>query len=151
VRAGLDKATRSRGIAVTFGLEGDAEPYLGEGWSGPEPGYQWTVGERSLVTLPDPGPADEYWLEMEVTPYVMPPLLPSQRLDIAVNGIFLKSYEVVPRGTICCAVPGNLVMPGQTVRIMLDHPNAASPVLVAGGGDDRRLAIAFNRLSLMAL
>jgi hypothetical protein len=44
---------------LTFGVEGNAGPYLGAGWSGPEAGYQWAVGERSLLTIDVPGAAPE--------------------------------------------------------------------------------------------
>jgi hypothetical protein len=151
VHAGLDAAAQLRVTDLTFGRDGNAADHLGEGWSGPEPGYQWTIGERSLITLPNPGPAGEYWLEMDVTPFVAPPLVPEQRLDVTINGTFLISYKNLPRGTIVCGIPGELIDAGQPVRLGLEHPFAASPILVSGGGDDRRLAISFSRLSLTAV
>ena len=33
--------------------------------------------------------------------------------------------------------------------ITLNHPNAASPMLVAGERDDRRLGVSFRRLALV--
>jgi hypothetical protein len=36
-----------------------------------------------------------------------------------------------------------------SVEVMLDHPHAASPMLVAGQGDDRRLGVSFQRLALI--
>jgi len=134
---------------LTFGLEGNAAPRLGQGWSGPEAGYQWAVGERSLVSVEVPGEADEYWLEMDVTPYIRPPLLPRQRLDVRIGGTLVHSFVPLPRGEIGCVVPGHLVAGQSTIQIVLDHPHAASPMLVAGEGDDRRLAASFSRLALV--
>lgn len=134
---------------VTFGLEGNAGPLLGYGWSGPEAGYQWSVGERSLLTVQVPGEADEYWLEMDVTPYIKPPLLPRQRLDVLISGTLVHSFITLPRGEVGCVVPGHLMQGREKIEIMLDHPNAASPMLVAGEGDDRRLGVSFSRLALV--
>jgi hypothetical protein len=135
--------------ALTFGFEGNAAPSLGYGWSGPEAGYQWSVGERSLLILENPGDADEYWLEMDVIPFVRPPLLPGQRLDISIDGTLVHSFDPVPRANIGCVVPGHLVAGRQKIEIVLDHPHAASPMLIAGEKDDRRLAVAFSRLLLV--
>jgi hypothetical protein len=134
---------------LTFGIEGNAGPSLGYGWSGPEAGYQWAVGERSLITIDVPGEADEYWLEMDVTPYVKLPLLPRQRMDVLIGGTLVHSFAALPRGEVGCVVPGYLVEGRTTVEIVLEHPHAASPMLVAGERDDRRLGVSFRRLALV--
>ena len=134
---------------LTFGAGGNAGPSLGPGWSGPEAGYQWAVGERSLLTVEVPGEADEYWLEMDVTPYVRPPLVPRQRLDVMIGGVLMHSFVALPRGEVGCVVPGHLVAGHKRVEIVLDHPNAASPMLVSGDKDDRRLGVSFHRLALV--
>jgi hypothetical protein len=146
VRAAVQPPARTE---LTFGVEGNAQPHLGFGWSGPEAGYQWAVGERSLVTIEVPGEADEYWLEMDVTPYIKPPLLPRQRLDVLIGGTLVHSFAALPRGEVGCVVPGHLVAGRKTVEIVLDHPHAASPILVAGDKDDRRLGVSFHRLALV--
>jgi hypothetical protein len=134
---------------LTFGLEGNAASHLGSGWSGPEAGYQWAVGERSQVTVDVPAEADEYWLEMDVTPFIRPPLLPRQRLDVLVGGTLVHSFADLPRGEIGCVIPGHLVAGRPMIEIILDHPHAASPMLIAGEGDDRRLGVSFRRLALV--
>ncbi len=134
---------------ITFGLGGDAGPRLGYGWSGPEAGYQWSVNERSLLTIEVPGPADDYWLEMDVVPYIKPPLLPCQQLDVVIGGALVHSFPALPRGAVGCVVPGHLVQGHARIEIVFDHPNATSPMLAAGEGDDRRLGVAFSRLSLI--
>jgi hypothetical protein len=134
---------------LKFGYEGNAEPSLGYGWSGPEAGYQWSIGERSLVTIASPGDADEYWLEMEVRPFVSKPLVPHQRLDVRLGGTLVKRFDPLPRGKVGCVLPGHLIAGLEKVDIILDHPDAASPMLVAGEQDDRRLAVCFMSLSLV--
>ena len=142
-------AERPERTELFFGAEGNAAPSLGWGWSGPEAGYQWAVGERSLLTVDVPGEAEEYWLEMDVTPYIRLPLLPRQRMDVFVSGTLVHSFPSVPRGEVGCVIPGHLVAGRESIEIVLDHPHAASPMLVAGQGDDRRLGVSFQRLALV--
>jgi hypothetical protein len=142
-------AARPARTDLTFGAEGNAGPQLGYGWSGPEAGYQWTIGERSLVTMAVPGQAGEYWLEMDVKPYIRPPLLPRQRLDVTIGGTLVHSFTALPIGEVGCLVPGHLIAGKQQVEIVFSHPHAASPMLIAGETDDRRLAVSFSRLALV--
>lgn len=135
---------------LVFGSDGNARQYCGYGWSGPEAGYQWAVGERSLLTIDSPGDANQYWLEMDVTPFIKLPLVPKQRLDVFVGGTFVHSFDPVPRGEIGCMILGSLISGQDQVEIVLGHPYAASPMLAANEGDDRRLAVSFNRLSLVS-
>jgi hypothetical protein len=146
VRPSLNAAGRT---LLTFGVEGNAGPCLGAGWSDPEPGYTWAVGERSTVTVANPGEASEYWLELEAKPYVFAPLLPRQRLDISVGGKWVHSFFALPHGSVGCVVPGHLVTGRKEIEIVLGHPHAASPMLVAGHHDDRRLGAAFYRMALI--
>ena len=142
-------SNRMRRTDLVFGREGNAGSALGPGWSGPEAGYTWAIGERSTLRLETPGEADEYWLEMAVTPYVAPPLIPRQRLDILIDGNWVHSFAELPRGEVGCVIPGHLVAGRPVVTITVGHPHAASPMLVQGHRDDRRLGAAFHRLALV--
>jgi hypothetical protein len=141
-----DEALRTE---LIFGRKGNAGSCLGTGWSGPEAGFTWAVGERSELSIETPGEAEEYWLEMAVTPYIAPPLLPRQRLDVSVEGSWVHSFFALPHGEVGCAVPGHLLAGRKKVEIVLGHPHAASPMLVTGQGDQRRLGVAFRRLTLV--
>jgi hypothetical protein len=132
-----------------FGKDGNAADQIGYGWSGPENGFTWSIEGRSLLTIDNPGAADEYWLEMEVAPYVAPPTVKSQSLRIAINGELVHTFDPLARGRVGCTVPGRLLKGLEKVEIVMDHPEAASPKIVAGEKDDRRLAIAFHTLSLV--
>lgn len=134
---------------ISFGAEGNAKRCQGYGWSGSEAGYTWAIGERSLLTLDTPGEAGEYWLEMDVIPFIKPPLLQRQRLDVFVSGTYVHSFDPLPRGEVGCVVPGPLVAGRDQVEIVFGHPHAASPMLVSGEGDDRRLGISFSRVALV--
>ena len=136
-------------VDVAFGADGNAEPSMGFGWSKPENGFTWSIEDRSLLTIDAPPEASDYWLEMDVIPYMAPPSVPLQILSVSVNGTPVHRFEPLTRGTVGCAVPGALVHGRDTVEILFEHPLAASPRDVAGENDERRLAIAFRTLSLV--
>lgn len=135
---------------LVFGKGGNATASTGYGWSAPENGFTWTIEDRSLVTVQSPGDASDFWLELDVVPFVAPPLVATQSLGLSVNGEHVFLFDPVERGKIGCAIPGRLVNGQTPVEIVLEHPKAASPRAVAGERDDRRLAVAFRSLSLIA-
>ena len=85
---------------------------------------------------------------MNVVPYVAPPALPAQIMRVEVSGELVHTFDPLPRGEVGCTIPGRLVGDRTMIEIVFAHPTAASPLEVAGGNDGRRLAVAFNRLSL---
>ena len=134
---------------IVFGRDGNARALTGAGWSAPEDGFTWSVDDRSILTVAKPGEADAYRLEMELVPFVSPPAVTAQTLDVTVNGALIQRFDPLPRGQVACSVPARLLDGHDTVEIILDHPCAASPSEVAGQNDSRRLAVAFYRLSLI--
>lgn len=145
--AGTDAVAKAR-IVLVFGKDGNASAHTGSGWSAPEDGFTWTIGARSVLTLDNPGSATDFWLEFDVSPFIAPPALMSQALGVVVNGHAVHTFDLVERGQFGCTVSGDVLSGQPTVEIILEHPNAASPRVVAGENDDRRLAVAFRSLSL---
>lgn len=136
-------------VDAVFGVGGNADRSAGFGWSKPEDGFTWSIEDRSLLLLDVPPDASDYWLEMDVIPYTAPPAVPHQTLAVTVNGTEIHRFEPLTRGMVGCSVPGALIRGRTKIDILLEHPLAASPSAVAGERDDRRLAIAFRRLSLV--
>jgi hypothetical protein len=135
-------------IDVVFGADGNSSALTGYGWSVPEDGFTWAIDDRSLLTLPLPGTADMYRLEMDIIPYVAPPVLLAQTMRVVINGELVHTFDPLPRGTVACEIPGHKLSRHDTIELVLDHPTAASPSAVAGENDGRRLGVAFYRLSL---
>jgi hypothetical protein len=135
-------------VEVVFGQEGNASGYAFAGWSAPENGYTWSIDDRSVLRILSPGIVKTYRLDMNVIPYVVPPVLPAQSLQIEVNGELAHSFDPLPRGQVTCTIPGRLIGERAMVEILLHHPQAAAPRAVAGQKDGRRLAISFLRLCL---
>jgi hypothetical protein len=136
-------------VDAVFGVDGNADKMTGFGWSAQEDGFAWSIDDRSLLTLDAPSDASDYWLEIDVAPYTVPPSVPHQSLTVTVNGTQVHRFEPVERGMAGCTVPGILIRGRKKIDILLEHPLAASPSNVAGERDDRRLAVAFRRLSLV--
>ena len=146
--ASVSDSSESR-IVLTFGKGGNASDHTGYGWSAPENGFTWTVGDRSLLTLETPPPAAAgYWMEMDVVPFVAPPAVMAQVLRVTINGHAVHTFDPLTRGPVGFGVPGHVVQGSDKLEIVLEHPHAASPRAVAGENDDRRLAVSFSRLSL---
>ena len=144
----IEPAATNASIDVAFGADGNAVGMIRAGWSGGENGFTWSIGAQSSICLAVPAAADDYWLEMDVIPYVVPGKLPAQTLAVSVNGISVHRFDPLPRGVVGFSVPKNIVQAREQVEILLDHPFAASPRDLVGENDERKLAIAFRRLSL---
>jgi len=133
-------------IKIIFGSDGNAAAYMGEGWSGQENGYCWSIDDRSILRIPALAAADSYRLEMDVNPFVAPPALLHQRLRVLVNGDMVQSLDLLSRGKATFAFAGAPLLGADEIELLFEHPDAASPQQITGRPDGRRLAVAFRRL-----
>jgi hypothetical protein len=135
-------------LDLAFGTEGNAGPFTREGWSDPEPGYLWTLGGQSRLTLPRPAQPGEWELEVEVQPFVHGEALPAQRLGLILNGVACSAVPVSDHAVVRLDVPWRLLKGGEVIDLLFTLPDASRPMDVAGGSDDRPLGFAFKRLRL---
>ena len=143
-----DEPAPPAAVEIVFGLQGNGSGHTQYGWSPAEDHHTFAIDNHSLLTLPPPAEAPEYRLEMDMSPFIAPPDLPSQRLEVIVNGEPVRTFDPVEHGISVCSVPGRLVNGHDRVDILLTHPQATRPVDVNQGNDTRRLAIMFRRLTL---
>jgi hypothetical protein len=136
-------------IDIVFGREGNSAAYTCKGWSSPEDGFTWSIDDRSVLIIGPLAAAAGYRLEMEVGVFVAPPAVTAQAMDVTVNGVPVHGFDPLARGKVACSIPGHLIAGRETNEIVLDHPRAISPKVALGRNDDRRLAVSFNRLSLV--
>jgi hypothetical protein len=138
-------------VEVLFGV-GERTPLRTEyGWSSPEVGFTWAIDDRSLLSLAPLAAAPNYWLEIDAMPFIAPPALPAQRLEILVNGEFVQSFDPLPDGICGCIIPGRLIGGRDHIDILLAHPRAARPTDLDAGADLRRLAILFRKVTLAGM
>jgi hypothetical protein len=135
-------------IVAEFGEGGNAGELIREGWSNPEPGFCWTVGLESTLSLPSPPIAARYTLFLTVRPHVRPEILPKQALIVAVNDVIVGVSELVENTEISCEVPRYALDMAKDLIVRLIHPHASAPSVVADIPDDRELAIAVEKIRL---
>ena len=70
-------------LTIDFSQDGNAAPYLREGWHPKERRSTWTKGKVSFMEIPVREPQANYRIEMHIRGFVIPGKLPSQGLDVA--------------------------------------------------------------------
>jgi hypothetical protein len=138
-------------IEIVFGLAGNALSFARHGWSPAEDHHMFAIDDHSLLTFAPPADAPEYRLEMDIAPFLAPPTLTSQRLEVTVNGELVLTLDDVQSDVVNCSVPRRLVHGHDQVDILLTHPQATRPLDVGLGTDTRRLAVMFRRLTLTGM
>ena len=136
-------------LTIDFSLDGNAGPYLREGWCHRGPKLMRTLGKVSFIEIPIQEPQAHYVIEIRVRPYVVSGGLPAQGMDVYLGDhLISRSSLRGPEDIVTFDVPHEWVV-GQSIKLRLDLPDAARPSdLIPGNKDDRVLAIAFRTLHL---
>jgi hypothetical protein len=122
---------------LDFGHAGNAEPYLGPGWSDAGPVERRTGGDGSELWLENPGAANDYILELELAPDPAGDASATQRLSIAVRGFEIARWPIAAAGNFAWRIPANLLQAPGPVRIVFSYPNAPRPADFAAVQKDR--------------
>jgi hypothetical protein len=135
-------------ITIDFGVHGNSARYCRGGWTRPEPAHTWTSGYESALELPLPGKAGDYLLNLTLGPFVFKDKIPAQKLVVVVNGKEVETSLVRERGSLEYRLPWDLLEGRDSISIVFQHPNAATPVEINGVPDDRLIAFAFENVTL---
>jgi hypothetical protein len=135
-------------LTLTFGKDGNEANYLGNGWSGDEPGSRWMIGQGSELWLEHPGQGHDLILELEIGVMGLRPGTAAQRLVVGVRNQGIAQIAAVTGGTAGFHIPAALVAAPGPVRIVFIHPDFARPMDVHGGSDDRSLSFSVRSLAL---
>jgi hypothetical protein len=136
---------------ITFGREGNTSDHrLLYGWSEPEQGFTWTSGPESGLLLARPAAPFGFFVELTGNPFVVKGKLPSQNINIKVNGHIAGRVTMIAEGTWAIYVPP---LPRGWDRVLLsfEHPTAARPVDLGSGADRRSLAVAMRNVRILRL
>jgi hypothetical protein len=133
----------------SFGIDGDAAPCLGPGWSVPEAGFTWAEGGCSRLRLPMVGGQGGLVLEIAVSPLLHPPALASQRVALIVNGVGLAPEAVFGACAVAFEVPEAALAGRSSLDVVLNCPDAASPAVLGAGPDPRVLGVAVHEILLL--
>jgi hypothetical protein len=104
----------------------EADAYLRDGWSGPEPAHRWNDGREALVFFGLAAPQDVE-LSLNLGAFLVPGRLDEQTVAIELNGQTLDTLRLTDdRMRVCSyAVRAAQLRQNNTLRLLL--PNAAAP------------------------
>ena len=139
------------GTEVTFGMLGNADDFLGFGWSSPMSNGCWNNGHSSSLKIKLAVPETDLLLKATLRPYVTTQV-PEQNIYIFVNGTKIDLWSAREQRVhqFRTVVPKALTRSPE-MEIKFHLPNAVSPRSIGAGGDARKLAILMRSLSLHLL
>jgi hypothetical protein len=138
-------------LSLTFGTGGNEANYLGNGWSGDEPGSRWMVGQGSEVWLEHPGQGHDLILDMDIATMQLPEGSKAQRLVVGARNRGVAQIAVPHGGAIGFHIPAALIAAPGPVRLLFIHPDFRRPMDVGGGTDDRQLAFSVQSLRVFRI
>ena len=136
------------GTDITFGLLGNADDFLGFGWSSPMSNGCWNNGHNSSLKIKLAVPENDLLLKATLRPYIKPEV-PEQQIHVLANGTEIDLWSAGKQQVhqFRAVIPKALIH-SPDVEITFHLPNAVSPRSIGAGGDRRQLAILMRSLSL---
>jgi hypothetical protein len=137
------------GQQIQFGQGGGSEAYRKAGWSHTEQKFTWSEGNSAKLSLPigkETGPLN---LNVAMAAFTHPPELPSQPVEVFVNGQKLAEWQVNanPAGYYV-TIPADKITGVSTLEIEFRTPKAISPKSVGLSEDGRVLGVCLASLEL---
>jgi hypothetical protein len=115
---------------IAFGLGGEAEAHVLDGWGEAEIGHRWSIGRESRVQLPirpEPGCI----VIVDAAPWCDPASLPAQTVMFALNGRLLLTVTLTQRRVLAMTMPASIAGDAPAVLSII-HLNGNLPRLKAG-------------------
>lgn len=131
---------------VSFGAGNRGTAYLRNGWSASEPDFTWSIGHESVIELPPCPGEGTFIVQLILRPFVVPLLMPTQRLEIGVNGQAIGACEINTLAVVEFEIPAAIAVSGHPLHIILVVPGAACPRPLNGVDDDRVLGVCLERI-----
>ena len=138
------------GLAIRFGVPGDAVEHLGEGWAIPNQDFTWSLGRQSTITFPRLRFQRDCRLTFRAWPLYVPGVLEQQRVVVLVNyrlaGVF--AFTEPAERTASLLVPWQMIDGRIMTTITFQFPDARSPKDLGISEDGQTLALAFKNLNV---
>jgi hypothetical protein len=129
-------------------MHGNAAPHQRGGWSMPEDGFTWTIGPSSQIELPVPLGRGPLMLEMQVVPFLAPPLRAQQRLTVTAGATRLGREVLTGPTRLAFRVPRHAVQGADKLTITLTPGDPGAPADFGHGADQRALGVALHEMQL---
>jgi hypothetical protein len=132
---------------IRFGMTGNADSYMGIGWSVCQSTYCWSNGNFANLEIPVTRSTTDLMLHVRFRPYLNEAKAPRQRVGVSVNGTPLTEWIVSKDKfqTKSVRIPADLTG-RDSLQVEFHLPNAVSPRSLDLGGDKRLLGIAIQKL-----
>jgi len=135
------------GTLLRFGLDGNAAPFLGSGWSHPEPEFRWTDGSMAEILLTFDRPMPDLVLSFSAIPMRVNET-ESQPVSLAWNGSLVGEWTVSDSKTQHTLIFATSSGDPSVARLTFRLPQAFSPLSQNMGTDTRKLGLAFREMVL---
>jgi hypothetical protein len=133
---------------ITFGLGGSSEIYKSSGWSKTEEKFTWTEGMSAQLRLPVAATNEPVALKIRMAALIKPLDLPSQPVEIYINGQKIAEWQVGDTAEFVAEIPHDLTKLGGVLAINIKTPKAISPKALGLSADPRVLGICCFDLEL---
>ena len=136
------------GRKIEFTAQANTEEYRIAGWSQAEAQFTWSEGKVAKMALPISAAPNGLNLRVTMAALIHPPDLPSQPVQVYVNGQELVEWQVGNTAEFVAHLPSELTKGGGTLLIEFRTPKATSPKTLGMSEDLRVLGISVQRLEL---
>jgi hypothetical protein len=139
-------------LDLDFSSDGNARPYLGDGWWAEE-GSTWTTDDESLLSFDASAEPGIHALRLTAGAFIQKPELPRQTLKVFLNDtpiddiVYTEPHAQFREIKFAAEALGA----GPRATLRLHHPDAARPSEIKGSPDIRRLAFNFKRVTIVRL
>jgi hypothetical protein len=142
-------ATVEAAFSADFSVAGHAQACRLDGWARPEAAFTWTAAHECQIKLPPLAGDGKFIFRLVGSPYVSKGRLPSQQIEILVDGELLGMCQVRDVAVLECEIPRRLLENNEPIVVTLNLPTAACPRDVSGADDDRILALAVRSIAVL--
>lgn len=135
-----------------FDFTCEAQPLgkLSHGWSDPEMSGIWSLGMKSVLSLPIQSNMVDTVIKITISPFLHENLLKFQKIYIISADNLLVEIDLLFQKTIDIRISAELINIENNVIIELWHPYAASPKSVNISNDIRRLSICLHTIEILS-
>lgn len=139
------------GSVILFGKYGNSVNYQSTGWSVPENGFTWALGNNASLDLRIRKPyTKSATLTIRFWPFLMPGRIDKQTMSLFINDEKMTEWIIRKPGVQeqAAAIPDGLLTRSSRLCIRFELPDAKSPAEVGYNADQRILSIAFCEIRL---
>lgn len=131
--------------SASFGAGAPGVEGLRTGWSTSERTFTWSIGSESALELPPCSGDGPFVVQFILRPFVVPTILPTQRLEIGVNGQAIGVCDIRTLAVVEFDLPAAIAASGNPLAVTFTVPGAARPRPLNGADDDRVLGVCLER------